>query len=67
MPAYVIRHAKGQHGDIYMDDDPALTMEFNEGWAIFTDADGVALIIPAGQVASIQRVDVPPEDTAPKE
>ena len=57
MPGYLIRHTKGQHGDVLIEDD-GLAVSFTEGWACFTDQAGaLAFAIPAAQVASIQRVD----------
>lgn len=55
-PAYLITHAKSQRGDILVE-DPTLTLDIRDGWAIFTDHQGVALALPAEQVACIQRVD----------
>lgn len=60
MPAYLITHAKGQRGDILIE-DPTLTLNIRDGWAILTDTNGIALAIPADHVATIQRVDEPPE------
>lgn len=57
MPAYLISHRSGQHGDIHIEDD-ALTVDVILGWATFRDAaGGIALAIPSDQVASIQRID----------
>lgn len=56
MPAYLIRHRQGQHGDILIE-DPALSLAISDGWAVLTDLHGIALAIPVDQVASIQRID----------
>jgi hypothetical protein len=58
MPAYLIHHPGGQHGDILVEDDH-LTLTFSGNWAIFSDIGGPTLAIPAEQSASIQRVDEP--------
>ena len=56
MPAFLIRHAKGQQGDILIEDD-GLTVQFTEAWALFHEADGtLALAVPTGHIASVQRV-----------
>ncbi|MFF3324957.1 hypothetical protein [Streptomyces sp. NPDC002889] len=65
MPAYLVTHTKAQRGDILIEDD-TLTLEVTSQWAIFTDHQGVALALPAEQVASIQRVDEP-QESAPEE
>jgi hypothetical protein len=56
MPAYLISHDKGARGDILIE-DPELTLTFSGDWAIFGDAQGPSLAIPAEQGVSIQRVD----------
>ncbi|WP_406325182.1 hypothetical protein [Streptomyces niveus] len=56
MPAYLISHDKGARGDILIE-DPELTLTFSGDWAIFSDAQGPHLAIPAEQGVSIQRVD----------
>lgn len=65
MPAYLIRHRQGQHGDILIE-DPDLTLDSRHGWAVLTDQHGTVLAIPVDQVASIQRIDNP-EGTQPEE
>ena len=62
MPAYLIIHPRDhRRDDVHIDGDD-LTLRFEAGWAILTDAHGVCLAIPSGQGASIQRVDEEPED-----
>ncbi|MGW7597217.1 hypothetical protein [Streptomyces antimycoticus] len=59
MPAYLIQHRGGQRGDMLISDDN-LAVHITNGWIVFTDDDGpeaVVLALPAGQVASIQRID----------
>lgn len=60
MPAYLITHAKNQRADILIE-DPDLTLTFSGDWAIFSDAQGPSLAIPAEQGMSIQRMDEPHE------
>lgn len=57
MPAFLIRQVDGKRSEDVLVSDPELGLTFDAGWAIFTDAHGVCLAIPAGQGASIQRVD----------
>lgn len=64
MAAYMIRHAKGQQGDILIEDDD-LAVNFTSGWVVFTDdhptlETAVVLAIPTEHVAAIQRID--PDD-----
>jgi len=66
MPRYLIAHAKGQRGDMRVE-DPELTLEIRDGWAILTDGQGIALALPTEQVASIQRVDEEAEPAPQKE
>ena len=66
MPRYLIAHAKGQRGDMLVE-DPELTLEIRDGWAILTDGQGIALALPTEQVASIQRVDEEAEPAPQKE
>lgn len=66
MPAYLVTHTQGQHGDIRIE-DAMLTLEVTSQWAIFTDGQGIALALPTEQVASIQRVDEPQEPAPQKE
>lgn len=56
MPAYLVQHRSGQRGDMLIE-DPDLTVEYANGWAVFSDAAGPSLAIPADQVASVQRID----------
>ncbi|MFF9309902.1 hypothetical protein ACF1BS_03235 [Streptomyces sp. NPDC014748] len=68
MPAYLVIHPE-RHGDDQLIEDPYLTVEFVDGWVLFkdrnaTDKNRVAIAIPAGQVARIERVD-DPEEPAP--
>ena len=66
MPRYLIAHAKNQRGDMLVE-DPELTLEIRDGWAILTDGQGIALALPTEQVASIQRVDEEAEPAPQKE
>lgn len=56
MPAYLVTHAKGQRGDMLIQDD-ALALALTDQWARFSDLHGIVLAIPIEHVASIQRVD----------
>ncbi|MFI2354670.1 hypothetical protein ACH5AG_08285 [Streptomyces anulatus] len=58
MPAYLIRHPGKASDDILLQDDP-LTLTFTGNWAIFADAGGTCLAIPAEAGAHIERVDQP--------
>lgn len=64
MPAYLITHAEGRRGDMLVE-DPTLTVDIRDGWAVLTDQHGIAIALPAGQIASIQRIDE--EQPAPQE
>ncbi|NWF25247.1 hypothetical protein HW130_03040 [Streptomyces sp. PKU-EA00015] len=57
MPAYLIQHPAEQRREDILIEDPALTLTFDSGWAVFADAQGFCLAIPSGQGAHIQRVD----------
>jgi hypothetical protein len=57
MAAYLIQHPAEQRREDILIEDPALTLTFDSGWAVFTDGQGICLAIPAGQGAHIQRVD----------
>jgi hypothetical protein len=63
MPAYLISHAAGQRGDMLVD-DPNLTLQIRDGWAILTDQVGIAVAMPTEHVACITRVD-DPQDQEP--
>lgn len=73
MPAYLIVHNE-RRGDDTVIEDPNLTVEFTDGWALFKDRDliepnRVVLAIPAAQVARIERVDEdrdPAQEPAPQ-
>lgn len=67
MPAYLIRHPAAQQREDILIEDPALTLTFHDGWAVFTDDHGIALAIPATHDAHIQRVDQPEEPAPQKE
>lgn len=61
VPAYLVIHPE-RHGDDQLIEDPHLTVEFTDGWVLFVDrapdqTNRVAIAIPAGQVARIERVD----------
>ncbi|MFJ7998951.1 hypothetical protein ACIQ7D_17645 [Streptomyces sp. NPDC096310] len=61
VPAYLIVHAE-RRGDDTLIEDPKLTVEFTDGWALFRDRDPiqpdrVVLAIPAAQIQRIERVD----------
>lgn len=64
MPAYLIHYPKG-HGEDVLAEDPALTLEFTDGWAVLVDEAGPCMAIPAQAGATITRVD--PEDQQPEE
>lgn len=64
MPAYLIVHPREQRREDVHIEDPHLTLTVTDGWAVFTDQDGICLAIPAGLGAQIQRVDEP-QDTDP--
>ncbi|MBZ6102691.1 hypothetical protein ACH4NO_17955 [Streptomyces olivaceus] len=71
MPAYLVIHSE-RHGDDTLIEDPNLTVEFVDGWALFKDRDliqsnRVAIAIPATQVRRIERVDEPEEPAPQKE
>ncbi|GHD70179.1 hypothetical protein GCM10010317_076930 [Streptomyces mirabilis] len=63
MPAYLIVHPRGQKKDDVLIEGDDLTLTFQAGWAVLTDAHGPCLAIPSGQGASIQRVDEPALNT----
>jgi hypothetical protein len=63
VPAYLVIHAERQREDTLIE-DPALTVEFVDGWVLFKDRDlmkpnRVAIAIPATQIRRIERVDEP--------
>ncbi|MGW7087518.1 hypothetical protein ACWGH2_29035 [Streptomyces sp. NPDC054871] len=64
MPAYLIIHAERRREDMLVE-DPALTLNIRDGWAILTDDHGIALALPTEHVACIQRVDPELEDQTP--
>ncbi|MDH6224347.1 hypothetical protein [Streptomyces sp. MJP52] len=64
MPRYLIVHPRTQSGDDLVLEDPDLALRFEGGWAVFTDGQGVCLAVPAGQGATIQRVDE--QESAPQ-
>ncbi|MEU4051237.1 hypothetical protein AB0F09_18820 [Streptomyces olivaceus] len=71
MPAYLVIHTE-RHGDDTLIEDPNLTVEFENGWALFKDraasaSDPVAIAIPATQVRRIERVDEQQESAPQKE
>ncbi|WP_370738943.1 hypothetical protein [Streptomyces sp. EN16] len=66
MPHFLIRHP-GKTSDDLLVEDPALTLHFEHGWAIFTDAAGTCLAIPAEAGAHIERVDEPVGSAPQKE
>ncbi|MFJ6239575.1 hypothetical protein ACIQH0_36445 [Streptomyces griseus] len=66
MPAYLIRHPGKARDDILIEDEP-LALTFTGNWAVFTDADGTCLAIPAEAGAHIERVDEPTEPAPQKE
>lgn len=66
MPAYLIVHPREQRKDDVLIEDPNLTLTVTDGWAVFTDEDGICLAIPAGLGAQIQRVDEPPDTDHPE-
>ena len=66
MPAYLVQHPAEQRREDILIEDADLTLAFQDGWAVFTDAQGVCLAVPNGQGAHIQRVDAD-EEAAPQE
>lgn len=67
MPAYLVVHAAGRREDMLVE-DPALTLDIRDGWAILADEAGIALALPTEHVACIQRVDEPQDqEPAPHE
>jgi hypothetical protein len=62
MPAYVISQP-GQPGEDVVIDDPQLTLDFQDGWALFSDSAGLCFALPDDLGATIQRVDNPPTET----
>ncbi|MDX3324766.1 hypothetical protein PV405_08805 [Streptomyces sp. ME02-6979-3A] len=58
MARYLVRHPGKQRDDILVE-DPALTLHFENGWAVFTDEAGICLAIPTEAGAHIERVDEP--------
>lgn len=41
-------------------EDPALTLDLLPGWAYFSDPNGIAIVIPAGRIHNIRRLDEAP-------
>jgi hypothetical protein len=64
MPRYLIVHAE-RRGDDTVIEDPHLTVELTEDWAVFTDTAGPCYAVPREQVRSIMRVD-DQQDTQPE-
>lgn len=62
MPAYLIQHPAEQRREDILIEDAHLTLAFQDGWAVFTDAQGVCLAVPSGQGAHIQRVEDEDQD-----
>lgn len=57
MPAYlVVLQGDTVRGDMLIQDD-TLTLDVRGEWALFTDSTGLALALPAGRVAYIERTD----------
>lgn len=67
MPRFLIRHPAGKQREDILVSDPALTLHFADGWAIFKDIAGICLAIPAEAGAHIERVDEhqSPDDQEP--
>ncbi|WP_372344736.1 hypothetical protein [Streptomyces sp. KL116D] len=61
MPRYLVVHTQGQKRDDILIEGDDVTLEIRGSWAVLADSDGIALAIPSGQGASIQRVDEGPE------
>jgi len=57
MARYLVVHPAGQKREDMLLEDDHLILAFIGDWAVFSDADGVCLAIPAGQGAHIQRAD----------
>lgn len=69
MPAYLIVHPREQRKDDVLVEDPHLALTVADGWAIFTDHQGICLAVPAALGAQIQRVDEdqdPDQEPAPQ-
>lgn len=66
MPRFLIRHPGKQSDDVLVE-DPALTLTFENGWAVFADTAGTCLAIPAEAGAHIERVDEHQEPAPQKE
>ncbi|MFE4857368.1 hypothetical protein [Streptomyces sp. NPDC056670] len=61
MPAYVISQP-GQSGEEVVIEDQQLTVDFQSGWALFSDDNGLCFALPDDLGATIQRVDNPPTE-----
>lgn len=59
VPAYLIVHPPEKRKADVLVEDPQLALTVADGWAVFSDHDGICLAIPAGLGAHIQRVDEP--------
>lgn len=64
VPRYLIVHPREQKRDDVLVEDDERELWFTNGWAVFSDGQGVCLAVPGGQGASIQRVDE--EEPAPQ-
>lgn len=56
MPAYVISQPD-QPGEDIVIQDPQLTLDFQDGWALFSDAAGLCFALPDDLGATIRRLD----------
>ena len=57
MPRYLIAHPPDrQREDIFVE-DPALHLEFADGWAVLSDSHGPCLAVPISSGVTIQRID----------
>lgn len=64
MPRFLVVHPRDQRADDILIESPDLRLGFESGWAVLSDGQGPCLAIPAGQGATIQRVDE--EELAPQ-
>jgi hypothetical protein len=57
VPAYLIRYPQGERSEDTLVEDQSLTLNFEHGWAVFSDANGFCLAVPCSKGASIERFD----------
>lgn len=64
MPRYLITMT-GQPGEDVVIEDAQLTLEFQDGWALFSDDAGIYFALPDDLGATIRRLDDTPTGTEP--